>query len=580
MTQTETSTLVPLGDARAADPSVVGAKAASLAAALRRGLPVPPGFVVPVAASRSAIAAGSAALAAGNPGSAHATVTRFQPDTCLDAMIAEWAGRLRAPLVARSSATVEGDGAWSGAFASYAELGADDVSRAVRGCWASLFTRDALERAQSVGLTSDEVGMAVLIQQEIVPARGGVADTDATGSVRISWIDGPPAAIVAGWARGRRAVVDTTGTVSPAHGDPAVEESMRRAADLARRARAELGCDRIEWAETNDTTWLLQAAARAARPDTASGAGQGLHLDGGALEVARLLTSYPGPVGERYVVSWALGLDPVPEASGAPPVDDLEMMLAEATILAGALAQVRWDALGEEAVGRVRATLVRLGQGADPAALLPSAVPDPAMAGGLLHLLDAIADRLVALGRLRHRDWLWHLETDELARLVGGGASRAGVARRSGKGRWEALVHAIVSAAGRSEDGEASAPGWGAGALRLVRDAGDAATVPPRAVVAAVYPLPNLAPLLWDAAGLVTAGGSPGAHLFEVASSLGVPAVCGVDLEAATGSDLQHLRGRTGILAAVDGSGGSLTCAPPRGGAQGGGHHLVTVLPR
>ena len=45
------------------------------------------------------------------------------------------------------------------------------------------------------------------------------------------------------------------------------------------------------------------------------------------------------------------------------------------------------------------------------------------------------------------------------------------------------------------------------------------------------YPLPNFAPLLWDAAGLVALGGAPSAHLMEVARSLTVPAVvsCPVD---------------------------------------------------
>jgi phosphoenolpyruvate-protein kinase (PTS system EI component) len=38
--------------------------------------------------------------------------------------------------------------------------------------------------------------------------------------------------------------------------------------------------------------------------------------------------------------------------------------------------------------------------------------------------------------------------------------------------------------------------------------------------------------MLWEAAGLVAEHGSEGAHLFEVARSLGVPAVLGVALDA------------------------------------------------
>jgi phosphocarrier protein FPr len=51
----------------------------------------------------------------------------------------------------------------------------------------------------------------------------------------------------------------------------------------------------------------------------------------------------------------------------------------------------------------------------------------------------------------------------------------------------------------------------------------------PRQVVVAPLPVPALSSLLWDAAGLVTTGGSAGAHLIEVARSLGVPAVVQCD---------------------------------------------------
>jgi phosphoenolpyruvate-protein kinase (PTS system EI component) len=43
-------------------------------------------------------------------------------------------------------------------------------------------------------------------------------------------------------------------------------------------------------------------------------------------------------------------------------------------------------------------------------------------------------------------------------------------------------------------------------------------------------PLAWFAPLLWTAAAIVTRRGGTGAHLFDVARSLGVAAVCGCDL--------------------------------------------------
>ncbi|HEX6581168.1 MAG TPA: phosphoenolpyruvate--protein phosphotransferase, partial [Actinomycetota bacterium] len=49
-----------------------------------------------------------------------------------------------------------------------------------------------------------------------------------------------------------------------------------------------------------------------------------------------------------------------------------------------------------------------------------------------------------------------------------------------------------------------------------------------------------------------TAGGSVGAHLFEVARSLGVPAVTGVELSGAA----------EGSLAAIDGDAGTVFVLP------------------
>jgi phosphohistidine swiveling domain-containing protein len=57
-----------------------------------------------------------------------------------------------------------------------------------------------------------------------------------------------------------------------------------------------------------------------------------------------------------------------------------------------------------------------------------------------------------------------------------------------------------------------------------------------------------VAPLLLNAAGLVVAEGSVGAHVFEVARSLGVPSVVGVDVP----------EGFDGALAAVDGEAGTV----------------------
>jgi pyruvate,water dikinase len=74
-----------------------------------------------------------------------------------------------------------------------------------------------------------------------------------------------------------------------------------------------------------------------------------------------------------------------------------------------------------------------------------------------------------------------------------------------------------------------------------------------RSMVTAPQPVPNLAPLLWDAAGLVTETGSPAAHLFESARALGIPAVCGVELTDA--NQIVAVDGNTGVVATLSANG-------------------------
>ncbi|MQA06431.1 MAG: hypothetical protein GEV07_28180 [Streptosporangiales bacterium] len=122
--------------------------------------------------------------------------------------------------------------------------------------------------------------------------------------------------------------------------------------------------------------------------------------------------------------------------------------------------------------------------------------------------------------------------------------------------RAEPLAYASVMAHGEQVRGTPAAPGIGAGPLVYVDGVPSAAPkgaggTPARAVLVAPRPLPHLAPLLWDASGLITFGGSPAAHLVEVARSLNLPAVvgCGVDESLVRTA-------RAGGIAAVDGDNG------------------------
>jgi hypothetical protein len=119
---------------------------------------------------------------------------------------------------------------------------------------------------------------------------------------------------------------------------------------------------------------------------------------------------------------------------------------------------------------------------------------------------------------------------------------------RFGVGRGEPFVASVILGNGVRFQGIPASPGVGAG-LMVRRGASDPGPVSPRSVLAAGQPVSNLAPLLWDAAGLVTEKGSPAAHLFESARALHVPAVCGVTIPP--GDWIVAVDGFTGVVATI-----------------------------
>jgi pyruvate,water dikinase len=427
--------ILDLDDGRALDPAVVGAKAASLATARRAGLPVLDGFAVPAAVSRPALVEGARELEQTNSGRARAVITGRELDPGLNAALSAKAAVVGSRLVVRSSAPFEGDGAWAGALASYAEMSPDEVGLGVVGCWASVFAPDPIERARATGVDPAVSGIGVLIQREVSPEFGGVATVSASGTVTIVAIAGPPVAIVSGWERGHVIVVDK---------EPGPEEAVaaigrdivEEVASLARAVMDSTDLHHIEWAHSEGRAWLLQAQ--------------------------------PRPPGANR-----------PRPPARPP---------------------------------------GLSSDAD------TDLPDPA----------------------------------ELVRRAEEEAAKRGPSGRFGLTRSEPALYETVTARGALHDGTPAAGGWGAGRIHFVRDGADATRTRPRQIIASVYPLNNLAPLLWDAAGLVTTGGSPGAHLFEVAAWLGLPAVCGVDLEAAAGMSLEELRASSSVVGAIDGDEGTV----------------------
>jgi phosphohistidine swiveling domain-containing protein len=239
----------------------VGAKAAGLARALAAGLPVLPGWVVPVTAGQPALAAGAAAVAGGRPAAARRAVLGHRPGGQFAVALRAAVAALGGQAIARSSSPLESDPRWAGAFRSVVGVGPDDAPSAVASCWASAFAVDPLGRLDACGLPPQALRMAVLLQREILPDAGGVARLDACGQVRIEGVPGHPAALLAGWAEALtgRELTSLLGG-----------ELVAVVAALARQAAQLPGGGEIEWAAAGGRIWLLQSVPPApAGPATA-----------------------------------------------------------------------------------------------------------------------------------------------------------------------------------------------------------------------------------------------------------------------------------------------------------------------
>ncbi|MEU8173368.1 PEP/pyruvate-binding domain-containing protein [Microbispora hainanensis] len=319
--------LVPL---RESVTGTCGSKAGALGALLRAGLPVPDGFVVPFAAYLAAVRDLDLGRSAGGSDDAarRAIEARPLPAGLVDAL-ARALGRLGDPPVAvRSSAATEDTGQASaagqhdsflavhGAGAKGAGgmgaggmgagemgaggigagevgaggIGAGEVAKAVRACWASLFSPRAIAyRAASGrdGRPSDDLRMAVIVQRHVDAEISGVMFTPAhpgeATRIEASWglgpsiVEGkvtPDAYRVAGDGSVTRTVadkrqrLDRRGTrlvvrdvPAAARTRPAIgDATARRLAELGKQVAGALGGPQdIEWAIAGGRTWILQA---------------------------------------------------------------------------------------------------------------------------------------------------------------------------------------------------------------------------------------------------------------------------------------------------------------------------------
>ncbi len=550
--------LLSLDDPRSNDPAVSGAKGAWLARGIEAGLPILPGLVVTAAVSRPHMAIGADALSRRGSGGARLEVSQQPLADPLPTELARMAAELGDPLVVRSSSVLEGGAEWSGAFTSYLEVHPEEVARAVAGCWASAFGVSTLERHIAADTEPGSAPMAVLIQPALDPDFGGVARLEGE-DVLVVAVEGSPAPLVQGWEPGVQARVPSDGAPL---GAPAVDlmggKRLEAVAGILREAQATTGATACEWAISDDGVCLLQLM----RPVSAGSESAIIDVPGlegdPARDLARLARRYPGPLGESLVLPWAVGdptgfLDPVP-AGNIDPTEALAMATQDATTLTAEV----WSLPKPKAVTTAR-RLLRDVRGSDPATALERLGglrrPDPDRANLVLGLLATVRSALVKAGAVTWPEIAWHFDPSQVGDILAG---RVPVRKRDriGFDRWEPFDAAVTVAGGRWAAGTSAAPGIASGRLCHIPDSGHTDHFRPRDVVVAPHPTPNLAPLLWDAAALVTTGGGPGAHLFGSARALAIPAVCGVRLDEAVGGDPA---GSGGCFAlAVDGTNGAV----------------------
>ena len=524
------------------DPIRVGGKAAALAAARASGVAVLPGFVVEASASREHMELGARTLPERGSGGARLAVTAT-PIEFGDRLITAGAA-LSERLVARSSTLLETSGEWAGAFTSYVDVAPEELPKAVVGCWASAFAVAAMERQEAAGVEPGSFPMAVLVQPALDPEAGGWAEIGSDGTVTVSGVKGSPAPLLQGWVTGHDGRFDEGWS-----GASLIElvgvDNLNTIKDELTIASAAIGANRCEWALT-DRIWALQVGRVPApiSPPRYTPPGE---VDDQVLDVMRLVVAAPGRLGDEMVLPWAIAGAPMTIADaplGPDAVDQARQLRRELT-------EEVWGRPWEQADPSARRLLARL-RGGDFALAVGELrrldPPDPARSSRLVAILRGLRREMADRGVVPEEAAAWHLGLDEIE------AARRGemiaLPTRLGIGSWEPLVAHVVLAAVTPRWGTPASPGTGAG-RRTEIPGPHHPTVGRRGILTAGSPTPNLASLLWDAAGLVTASGSPAAHLFEAARALRVPAVCGVDLG--------HERD---VVVAVDGSTGAVATLP------------------
>ncbi|HEX2193285.1 MAG TPA: PEP/pyruvate-binding domain-containing protein [Acidimicrobiales bacterium] len=271
-------------DGTGATPSTVGGKAAALDRLVRIGAPVPRAAALTVEAYHAFVEQG------GLGPWLSALTSRVEPSRLLDAPDDVADPFLRAPLppyvanaisqayehasggglvAVRSSAVAEdlASMSFAGQYRSFLAVGPEGLERAVRLCWASLWSPGARVYRHAAGLGAADLAMGVVIQAMVDAEQSGVVFTlDPTGAdpdlLRVEVVDGLGERLVSGEV--------TPEVFHVGRSDLRVLEKdappyVRRLAEQALGIEERLGAPQdIEWSRVAGRLHILQA-----RPVTA-----------------------------------------------------------------------------------------------------------------------------------------------------------------------------------------------------------------------------------------------------------------------------------------------------------------------
>ncbi|MDH4144779.1 MAG: PEP-utilizing enzyme [Acidimicrobiia bacterium] len=274
-----------------AEPALLGGKGAALDRLVGWGVTVPRTGVVTTAAYREAArhepAAGLVAeLRAGGQADAQSVDAAFLATPLGDELSREITELARLigegqPLAVRSSATVEDlhESSFAGQYHSELDVDPaqpDDVVRAVKLVWASLWHPAPRAYRAAFGIDDADVAMAVVVMRMVPATEAGVVFTvdpgGGAGMARVEAVLGLGEALVSGAVTPRAWVLPRS---RPADAGTDPPPLIRRALDAALEVERRTGVPQdVEWAADGETLWVVQA-----RPITVSATGEGDGFD-------------------------------------------------------------------------------------------------------------------------------------------------------------------------------------------------------------------------------------------------------------------------------------------------------------